>query len=228
LRTPGALIPSLPLPIFLYLLIGVVIVSPGAEKNPALPLYMFAGFAVFGVSGPGMFGFGIGLAIERYAGVLTLKRAQPMPIGAHIVAKMITAIICSLLVIVCLISLAIGLGHVPLTAIQVVLIIASSTLGIITFSAIGFYIGSVASGTAAPGIVNLIYFPMMYLSGMFFPLPKTLATWAVIWPTFYMDQLIMAAGGGKHLMDPTICVAVLVGLAVLFGGLAIRRLARVG
>ncbi len=34
---------------------------------------------MFSVIGPGMFGLGIGLAIERQSGILTLKRAMPMP-----------------------------------------------------------------------------------------------------------------------------------------------------
>ena len=63
---------------------------------------------------------------------------------------------------------------------------------------------------------------------MFFPLPKFLAQWAVIWPTFYMDQLVVAAAGGKTFMATNICIAVLVGLTVLFGGLAIRKLTRKG
>ena len=76
--------------------------------------------------------------------------------------------------------------------------------------------------------MNLVYFPMMYLSGMFFPLPKFLATWAFIWPTFYADQLVIAAAGGKSFMDSAMCVAVLAGVAVLFGGLAVRAMVRKG
>jgi ABC-2 type transport system permease protein len=82
------------------------------------------------------------------------------------------------------------------------------------------------SGQAAPGVVNLIYFPMMYLSGMFFPLPKFLAKWAIIWPTFYMDQLVIAAGHGKTFIDWTMCAGILVGVSLLFGGLAIHRFSR--
>jgi ABC-2 type transport system permease protein len=69
---------------------------------------------------------------------------------------------------------------------------------------------------------------MMYPSGMFFPLPKVLAPWALIWPTFYLDQLVVAMSGGQSVIDAKLCVAVLVGLTVLFAGLAVRRLARRG
>ncbi len=76
--------------------------------------------------------------------------------------------------------------------------------------------------------MNLIYFPMMYLSGMFFPLPEILARWAIVWPTYYADQLVITAAGGKSVMDADMCVAVLVGISVLFGCLAVRQFSRKG
>jgi len=228
LRMPSFAIPFLVLPIFLYLLIGVVVVGQSKNVDPRAPLFMFAGFLVFAVTGPGIFGFGHGLAVERQAGVLTLKRAQPMPAGCYVIAKMLMALICTLIELGLLLPLAIGLGHVSVTLLQVVGILGASLLGTLTFCAIGFFIGSIVSGSAAPAVVNLLYFPMMYLSGMFFLLPKMLASWAVIWPTFYLDQLIYSIGGGQSVISASICVAMLVGLTTLFGGLAIRRLARNG
>jgi ABC-2 type transport system permease protein len=189
---------------------------------------MFASYVVFAASTPGMFGFGMGLAVERQSGVLKLKRAQPMPMAANLFAKLLMALIVSTIVVGVLMPIATSMGHVTLTATQIVNVLVASLLGALTCCAIGFFIGATVSGSAATGVVNLVYFPMMYLSGMFFPLPKVLAQWAIIWPTFYMDQLVIAAGGGKSFMDAKICVAVLVGLSVLFGGLAIRKLTRKG
>jgi ABC-2 type transport system permease protein len=94
------------------------------------------------------------------------------------------------------------------------------------FCAIGLFIGSLVSGSAALGIVNLIYFPMMYLSGTFFPLPDTLAPWAMIWPAFYLDQIFFAITLGESAVGVDLCVAVLTGLTLLFAGLATHRLVR--
>ena len=55
------------------------------------------------------------------------------------------------------------------------------------------------SGAAAPGVTNLVYFPMIYLAGLFFPLPHTLKQWAVIWPTFHLNRVALAA---THLAAP--------------------------
>jgi ABC-2 type transport system permease protein len=178
------------------------------------------------VTTPGMFGFGTGLAVERHAGMLRLKRALPMPFAGNLIAKSCMSVGVALLVVSILFVLAIWVGHVKFNAQQIASIFCVATLGAATSCAIGFCIGSMVSGQAASGVVNLIYFPMMYLSGMFFPLPAFLAKWAIVWPTFYMDQLVIAAGGGKAFMDSAMCIGVLVGVTVLFGGLAIHRFSR--
>lgn len=226
LRTPGFSIPMLALPTLLYVLLGCVVFGENTAKDPQLALYMFASYVVFAATTPGMFGFGMGLAVERQLGVLRLKRAQPMPLAAHLFAKLAVALCIALLVVGMLIPIATSLGHVSLSAAEITNVLLASLLGALTCCALGFFIGATVTGSAATGVVNLIYFPMMYLSGMFFPLPEFLAKWAVIWPTFYMDQLVIAAGGGESFLDSRICAGVLVGLAVLFGALAIRRLSR--
>jgi len=228
LRTPAFSITMLGLPIFLYLLIGVMVVGPQTAEDPMAAVFVFSGFLVFAVSGPGLFGFGIGLANERQYGILALKRAQPMPPGAYLLAKMIVAMTFSLIVMPLLILLAMGLGHLNLTPAQIANLVAVSIFGVLPFCAIGFLIGTLVSGSAAPGVVNLIFLPMLYLSGMFFPLPKVLQTWALIWPTFYLNQLAWSAAGMESVFNPKICIALLMGLTVLFAGLAARRLARIG
>jgi ABC-2 type transport system permease protein len=225
-RMPAYAIPMLPLPIFLYVLIGIMVIGPKAFEDPRIPAFMFVAFSVFAITSPGMYGFGQAFAIERQSGVLTLKRSQPMPAAAYLIAKILSALVCVAIVMSILIVLATSFGHVALDIAQILQIFLASLLGMAAFSAIGLFIGSMVSGSAAPGVVNLIYFPMMYLSGSFFPLPDTLAPWAMIWPTFYLDQIFYAIALGKSAVSVEMCVAVLIGLTLLFAGLAARRLAR--
>src|ERR1700730_4121202 len=91
LRTPAFAIPFLGLPALLYLLFGVVIFGPAIHNDPQAGRFIFAAFALFGVMGPGMFGFGMLVAGEREHGLLTLKRALPMPPPAYLVAKLLLA-----------------------------------------------------------------------------------------------------------------------------------------
>ncbi len=78
-------------------------------------------------------------------------------------------------------------------------------------------------------MVNLIFFPMIYLSGLFpFPMPKALQTAAMIWPAFHLNQLSMAALDLQTKLNPWISAEVLIGFTGLCIYLAARRLVRVG
>jgi ABC-2 type transport system permease protein len=91
-------------------------------------------------------------------------------------------------------------------------------------------VGALASGTAAPAYVNLAYLPGLYLSGVFFPLPKSMWFQTVLWPQFHLNQLVFAAGGvDKFRYIPLeMALAALLGFTVLCSGVAMWRLGRKG
>lgn len=228
IKMPVMPITMMALPVFLYILFSFTMVSNLAQVNPTVAVSFFSGFLIFAVTGPGLFGFGVNLAIERQSGILNLKRAQPMPAGSCLIAKMITAMICAGLTMVFLISAAMIFGHLHMTTGQTVNIVLISIFGVLPFCAIGFFIGTLVPGTASIGVVNLIFFPMLYLSGMFFPLPGILEPWARIWPTFYFNQIIKSALGIESQIAIWLCILILVGITVFFTYLAARRFARRG
>ena len=227
LRTPAFLIPTVALPVMLYVFFGIVLV--GKAPPPQVALQILSGFTMFSVIGPGVFGVGIGFAMERQHGIFTLKRAQPMPFAANMLAKLFSAMSLSLIVIALLMTIATLFGHVELTAAQAARAALVGVLGVVPFCALGLLIGSLVSGTGAPAVVNLIFFPMIYLSGLFpFPMPKALQTAAMIWPAFHLNQLSLAALGLPTALNPWICAEVLVGFAGVCIYLAARRLTRAG
>ncbi len=226
LRMPGFAAPFLLLPVLLYLFFGVVLF--GSSKEPNTALFIFIAFAVFGVMGPGMFGFGVFVATEREQGLLTLKRALPAPSGANLLAKMLMALLFAVLVMVTMIVAAIFVGHLRLAAGQFFNLAVINTLGALPFCAIGLFIGTVASAKSAPAFVNLLYLPMIYLSGFFFPLPHSIHWIQFASPAFYLDQLALVAVGLPNWGTPVANFAVLVGVTVLLSLLAVRRLARAG
>ena len=68
---------------------------------------------------PGLFGFGVSLAMERENGLLTLKRAMPMPPYAYLVGKMVMAMVVAAGVLTLLVLLAVFVAHVPVTGAQI-------------------------------------------------------------------------------------------------------------
>ncbi|MGC4050022.1 MAG: ABC transporter permease [Paludibaculum sp.] len=227
LRAPAFAGPFLLLPVVLYLLFAVLLFGPGIAKDPRGALLTFMGFSVLGVMGPGLFGFGISVAMEREQGLLKLKRALPMPPAASLLSKLLMSMV-FVLIVMATMSVAAPFGHLRLTAAQLVSLTVVNVLGALPFCAMGFLVGSLSSGKAAPAFVNLFYLPMIYLSAILLPLPKSLQWIALLSPAFHLDQLGLAAMGEASIGSPAIHVLVLAGVTIFFTALAQYRLSRVG
>jgi ABC-2 type transport system permease protein len=91
LRAPSFAVPTLVFPPMFYLLFAVLFGgrSGGFQAN----IYLLATYGVFGVMSPGLFGFGVSVAMDRERGWLTYKRALPMPPGAYLAAKLAMAML---------------------------------------------------------------------------------------------------------------------------------------
>jgi ABC-2 type transport system permease protein len=230
LRAPAFAIPFLLIPAPLYLLFGVVMAAQSAAKTPGIYDFLFVGFCVMAIMGPALFGVGSTLAPERDAGLTKLKRALPAPAGSYLIAKFLMAMFFAALAMCTMIIAAKCAGRISFSNLQLLLLTVTLVVGALPFCALGLFIGAHFSGGAAPGITNLIYLPMIYLGGLFIPLPGFLQKWVVVWPAFHLQQVAAAVIGMTkyQFLPPLMAGAVLVGITVLFGGLAIRRIIKVG
>lgn len=230
LKAPAFALPFLIIPIALYTFFTNLGGSPDiAPPRPELqmPLRMFTGFGVMGVMGPALFAFGMAVAVDRDFGLLRLKRALPMPPMAYMAGKMVMASLFSAVVMLSM-TVAALLKGLPLSAWQLLAIGAIGVVGTLPFAAIGLFIGAKVSGRSAPAWVNLAYIPMTYLSGLFFPVPEAIRAVALVSPAFHLNQLALQAAGVTPIMPVTMHVAALLGVTVLFAGLAAWRVARMG
>ena len=227
LRSPAFAGPFLLLPAGLYLLFGSLLFGPAIAKDPNAAFFLFMGFSIMGVMGPGMFGFGISVATERENGLLRLKRALPAPPAASLLAKMLMSML-FVAIIMASMAAAAPLGHVHLSAVRLLALSLVDIFGALPFCALGFFIGSLASVKSAPAFVNLFYLPMIYLSGILFPLPKSAEWISRLSPAYHLDQAALAAIGAPSQGVPAIHVAVLAAITISFTALAVRRLARHG
>jgi ABC-2 type transport system permease protein len=221
LRAPGFTVPTLALPIAFYLFFGVVLAE--ADRPPAIDTFIFAGFAVMGVMGPGLFGFGVFVAIERAQGLFTLKRALPAPRMVYFSAKLVMTGLFATFVTLTLMLAATLAGKITLTPIQATLFGCATIAGSVPFCALGLVIGSWASGRSAPAIVNLVFLPMIYLSGILVPLPASFAAIRHASPAYHVDQLALGALGGSLQGGVLTHVVVLAAMTGLFLGLSIWR-----
>lgn len=225
-RNPNVAIPVLVLPIALYALFALLIAGEAIKKDPNTGIFLFSAFALMSVTMPAMFGIGVTLALERDMGLLRLKRAQPAPPAAWVIAKIVSGLVLAVLAYAPIATVALLTGKLSLTGGQVAALSGALLLGTIPFTALGLMIGALANGSAAPAWANLVYLPGCYLSGMFFPLPQSMWWQAPIWPQFHAGQLAMhAAGITKFQFEPlAMAIATLLGYTVLFAGVTVWRL----
>ncbi len=225
IRTPAFAVPTLLFPVLFFLLFGVLLGS--ARGNSQMSLLAFAGLGVFGAIAPGLFGFGVSLAFEREQGLLIYRQAIPMPAGSYLLARMVMAMIFVAIGTLIMMALALFVAHVPLTPLQCVSVFFVNVFGVLPFCAMGLYVGSLISGQAAPAIINLIYIPMAFLSGLWVPLQvlgKVLQEMAPIWPAHHLLQLSLNAVGAPSVGSTATHVGALAGMTVLLFTLAVRRL----
>ena len=196
LRTPAFAIPSLAFPVVFYVLFAVVL--PGQWSGHDKAAYLLATYGVFGVIGPALFGFGVGLAIEREKGWLELKRVSPMPTFVYFIAKISMSLVFAFAVLCLLTVAAVGFGGVRIAPLDWLLLVATLLLGTLPFCALGLWIGTLVKGQAAVAVVNLVYLPMSVLSGLWIPLfafPAVLQKLAIIWPSWHLAQMALGVVG---------------------------------
>ncbi len=225
LRTPSFALPTMIFPLMFYLLFGVLL----NRGNPGASKYLMASYSVFGVMGPGLFGFGVSLALDRERGLLTLKRALPVPAGAPLVAKMVMAMVFATCIGAALMLAGRLLGGVQPSPMQMGALLLIDVLGVLPFCALGLLIGTLVSGSGAPAVVNMVYLPLALLSGLWLPLsmlPAFFGQIAPLWPAWHLGQLALKVVGHDGGHPVWLHVAVLVAVTAACFVLAQRRLQR--
>ena len=191
LRTPGFALPTLLFPTMFYVFFGLMF---GKSGDSQVATFMLATYGTFGIMAPALFGFGVGVAMERERGILAMKRVAPMPPLAYLFAKAVMAMLFALAIVSILFVLGACFGGVRLPASEWVGLALALVLGSLPFCALGLVVGVRASGQASAAIINLIYLPMSFLAGLWVPLqfmPHWLQDIATMLPTYHLSQLAL-------------------------------------
>jgi ABC-2 type transport system permease protein len=155
---------------------------------------------------------------------LVLKRLSATPlrrhtlVGSNVVVRLLLAGVQTVIIVgIGIVFMDVGITGGPLAVAGLVV------LGALTFIALGYVIASFAkTEESANGITQVVSVPMMFLSGIFFPLellPEWLRGVAVLLPLTYLgDALRQVMVGGVPFAPLAVDVAVLAGwmIACLF------------
>jgi ABC-2 type transport system permease protein len=222
MRTKSFSLSTIGFPVMFYILFGIANRSAYAG-NVHLAKYMLGSYACFGLIGAALFGIGVGVASELAAGWLELKRASPMPVSGYLFAKCTSAVAFGLIIVSILTAIATAFGGVSLTSTELVKMLGLTIVGSISFASMGLLLAQLVPANAAPAIVNLIYLPMSFLSGLWVPLrfmPHWLQGVAPALPTYHLSQLVLSIFGYQDSMSLTTHWNALIGFTLLMLGLS--------
>jgi len=203
LRLPVYSVSTIMFPVMFYVLFGLLLNRRHEAGGVSVAAYLMASYGTFGVMGASLFGFGVGVAGERGLGWLQVKRASPMPPFAYFVAKTLVCMTFSFTIVSALLMLGVAFGGVHMAFAQAIKLVTTLVAGASTFCAMGLVIGYFAGPTSAPAIVNLIYLPLSFASGLWIPvhmLPSFMQRSAPFLPPYHLAQLalgVVGAGGGS-------------------------------
>jgi ABC-2 type transport system permease protein len=168
--------------------------------------YMVATFGAAGVLSAALFSFGVGVASERGQGWMRLKRVSPMPPIAYFLAKIGMALLFGALVVI-VITLAGTLTQgVRIAPLDWLALFGVLLLGAFPFGALGLALGYLFGPNSAPVVLNLLYMPMAFASGLWMPvtiLPPVVQSVATYLPTYHYAQLALGTVGATPLGDAT-------------------------
>lgn len=229
LRLPMYSIPTIAFPMMFYLLFGVAM---GGRSMGSVTMagYLMATYGAFGVMGAALFGFGVGVAVERGQGWMLFKRATPMPVLAYFFGKLVVVLLFGLAVTAGLFTLGLTVGKVELSASTLASLGAVLIAGAIPFGAFGLALGSWAGPNSAPAVVNVLYLPLAFAGGMWVPiqaLPSLFQKIAPWLPTYHFSQLALgvldADQGRFSWIASTAVLAVFTVVSLLFARAGFRR-----
>jgi ABC-2 type transport system permease protein len=210
-------------PAMFYTLFGLILNRDASGGHREAATYLLATMGCYGIIGLSLFGFGVGVATERGQGWLEVKRASPMPTPAYFAGRVVMCLIFSVIVFTTLFALGFLFGNVRLAPNQALGLFAVLVLGSIPFCAFGLVIGYFAKPNSAPAIVNMIYLPLSFLSGLWMPiwvLPKALQKFALALPPYHFGQLALQTVGTISRGDIQTHINVLIGFTLICLGVA--------
>lgn len=179
-----------------------------------------------GVLGAGLFGAGMRSVMDREQNILRRFKVAPLGAGPMVVASIVTGLIAYLPNVILTLVLAHYYYGMPWPT-RPLSLFAFISLGTIAFRALGSIVGSVVNSMQESQIViQLLYFPMLMLSGATIPLgvmPQWLQIVANFLPSTHLFTGMQAILSGREgLSDHWRAVAALFITTALGGLLAVK------
>src|SRR5664279_1264387 len=142
----------------------------GAAQSPGAATFVFALTLTLNILGTGFFGAGMSAVMEREVGILRRFKVAPITPGPILVSSIVTGWVVFLPALALFVAILHFRYAMPMPRSPISLFVFLS-IGVVAFRAMGLIIASVVNSMQESQIlVQLLYLPMLMLSGATIPL----------------------------------------------------------
>ena len=189
--------PLLFLVIFSLLNSGVRIEERG---NISFVTFFVPGILAFGLISACYTNLAIRMTISRDFGILKRVRGTPVPTWAYLAGQVGSSVVITFILFLVTVGLGVVAFDVDFRTSTAVGLFVTLGLGAACFCALGLAVsGLCPNADAAPAIVNFSIFPLLFVSGIFFPLDNAPGWITSVAAVFPMERL---ADGLQYAFDP--------------------------
>lgn len=147
-----------------------------AKDNPGLLAQVTSMVLIMGVLGNGFFGAGMRTVTDRETNVLRRFKVAPISAAPVIVASMVAGLVAYIPTIIALLVIGKVMYHAPFPP-NIISLFVFVSIGLIAFRAMGMIVAAVVNSAQEANIViQILYLPMLFLSGATFPV-QIMPTW---------------------------------------------------
>lgn len=146
--------------------------------------YIIPSIVAFGIMGVTFTNLAISVTFKREAGTLKRVRGAPLPAWIYLGGLIGNSIVVGVLLTVLVVAFGVVVYGVSIPGNAFALVVTLA-VGAACFCALGLAVTTIVpNADAAPAIVNLVFFPLLFISGTFFPISKgsVLTTVASVFP----------------------------------------------
>jgi ABC-2 type transport system permease protein len=194
LRTPRATFFTLVFPLILLVMFNGLNTSHVAVAGGRVPFAQFftPSIAIFAMTSATYTAVIFGIATAREQGILKRVRGTPLPMWVFLGSWVGGAILTGVLAVAVMFAVAVPAFGVNVRLELLPAAIVTLVLGAVAISAIGLAVASfLRRADSAPIVANLTLFPLLFVSGVFYPLqsePDWLQRIAHVFPLSHLVQ----------------------------------------
>jgi ABC-2 type transport system permease protein len=171
------------------------VVIQGKLREITTSTYYIPAIATFSIITATYTNLAISVTFLRELGILKRIRGTPMPARSYLTARIVHALFLAILLVAIVTVFGVAFYDANLTLRTMPAFVVTILVGAFAFSALGLALtGVIRNADASPAVVNASILPLLFLSGVFIPLP-TGTPWFVVvakvFPIYHFTQAML-------------------------------------